>query len=88
VTDTRSWFVYILRCFDGSLYCGITPNVARRVALHNAGKACKYTAPPRRRPVKAVYVEDHYSVSSALRREAAIKKLKRRDKLALVEEGV
>jgi len=76
------WFVYILRCADGTLYTGITKDVARRTHQHNAGTASRYTRS--RRPVKLVYQEPQRSQSLALRREAAIKKLTRRQKLALI----
>ena len=77
------WKVYILRCSDGSLYTGITTDLARRVREHNSGKGAKYTRS--RRPVVPVYFEDHSNRSSASREEARIKKLSRNDKLFLVE---
>jgi predicted GIY-YIG superfamily endonuclease len=76
------WFVYIMRCADGSLYTGITKDVKRRCQQHNAGTASRYTRS--RRPVKLVYQEVNPSQSSALKREAAIKALSRRDTLALI----
>ena len=76
------WFVYILRCADGTLYTGITKDLARRTKQHNAGTASRYTRS--RRPVKLVYQEPQRSQSLALRREAAIKKLTRRKKLAMI----
>ena len=76
------WFVYILRCADGTLYTGITKDLARRTKQHNAGTASRYTRS--RRPVKLVYQEPQHSQSLALRREAAIKKLTRRQKLAMI----
>ena len=84
--DRRSsgdeWFVYILRCADGSLYTGITKDVKRRCQQHNAGTASRYTRS--RLPVKLVYRENHASQSSALKREAAIKAMTRREKLAMI----
>jgi predicted GIY-YIG superfamily endonuclease len=77
-----SWFVYILRCADGSLYTGITKDVKRRCQQHNDGTASRYTRS--RRPVRLVYHEAHPSQSSALKRESAIKAMTRRDKLALI----
>ena len=77
-----SWLCYLLRCADGSLYCGITNHLARRVAAHAAGKASKYTRS--RKPVELVYVEDCEDKSAALKRESAIKKLTRAKKLALL----
>ena len=76
------WFVYLLRCADGSLYTGIAKDVSRRCQRHNAGAASRYTRS--RLPVVVVYQEHHASRSLALRREAAIKALTRRQKLALL----
>ncbi len=75
------WFVYVLRCRDGSLYTGISTDLARRLASHNAGRGARYTRA--RRPVTIVHVEPKRSRSTALRREAAIKALARADKLRL-----
>jgi putative endonuclease len=75
------WFVYVLRCVDGTLYTGITKDLARRTKQHNDGTAARYTRG--RRPVKLVYQEPQRGQSLALKREAAIKKLTRRQKLAL-----
>jgi predicted GIY-YIG superfamily endonuclease len=82
--STSTWFVYILRCADGTLYTGITKDLDRRTKQHNAGTASRYTRS--RRPVKRVYQEPQSSQSLALRREAAIKKLTRRQKLALIRQ--
>jgi len=79
------WKVYILKCSDGSLYTGITTDLARRVREHNSGKGAKYTRS--RRPVAPVYSEDYPDRSSASREEARIKKLSRDDKLFLVESS-
>jgi putative endonuclease len=76
------WYVYVVRCVDGSLYTGISTDVAARVAAHNAGRGARYTRA--RRPVQLVHVENKRSQSTALRREAAIKALPRRSKLTLV----
>lgn len=80
-----TWFVYLLRCADGSLYTGITTDLARRCQQHNAGTASRCTRS--RRPVRLVYSEPHASRSLASKREAAIKKLSRQQKLALVREA-
>jgi predicted GIY-YIG superfamily endonuclease len=77
----ETWFVYIVRCADRTLYTGITKAVSRRCQQHNTGTASRYTRS--RRPVKLIYQEVHPSQSSALKREAAIKALSRREKLAL-----
>lgn len=79
------YYVYMLRCGDGTLYTGYTDDVARRVAVHNSGRGAKYTRS--RLPVTLVHVEEWPDRSAALRREAAIKRLCRADKLALIREG-
>ena len=79
------WFVYMLRCGDGSLYTGYTDNVARRLAVHQSGKGAKYTRS--RPPVTLAYQEELPDKSSAMRREAAIKRLTRRQKLELIEKN-
>lgn len=78
------WIVYLLRCSDGSLYTGITNDFPKRLKAHAAGKASKYTRS--RLPVKLVYSEPKRSKSAALKREAAIKKLRRAEKDSLVAE--
>ena len=76
------WFVYILRCLDGSLYTGITKDVKRRCQQHNAGTASRYTRS--RLPVKLVYQEAHHGQGAALKREAVIKAMTRKGKLAMI----
>lgn len=76
------WTVYILRCGDGSLYTGCTNNLSRRLKAHQSGKGAKYTRS--RLPVALAYREEVPDKSAALRREAAIKRLDRREKLALI----
>jgi predicted GIY-YIG superfamily endonuclease len=76
------WFVYVVRCRDGSLYTGISTDVAARVTVHNDGRGARYTRS--RRPVVLVHVERKRSRSTALRRELAIKALPRDAKLALL----
>ena len=83
--STGMWFVYILRCADGTLYTGITKDLARRTRQHNDGTASRYTR--NRRPVELVYQERQRSQSLALKREAAIKKLTRRQKLAMIGQA-
>ena len=68
-----TWFVYMLRCRDGSLYTGITTDVRRRLAAHRAGSGSRYTRS--RLPVSLVYRERRATRAAALRREAAIKRL-------------
>ena len=78
-------FVYLLRCRDGSLYCGWTSNLERRMAMHAAGRASRYTAS--RLPVELALAKPMADRSAARREEARIKRLTRRQKLALVAEG-
>ena len=75
------WFVYLLRCEDDSLYTGITNDLPRRLAQHNAGSASRYTRS--RLPVVLVYQEEQTSRSLALKREWAIKGLSRGEKMSL-----
>jgi len=79
-----SWWVYIVRCVDGTLYTGISPDVEKRIRLHNEGNGAKYTAG--RRPVTLVYSEKLTDRSVASKREVAIKKLSRTQKEALIHE--
>lgn len=78
-----SWYVYILRCRDATLYTGMTDDVDRRLEAHNAGKGAKYTRG--RGPVTVVYREQCDDKSTALKREHAIKTLTRAQKLALID---
>ena len=78
------WYVYMLRCGDGSLYTGCTTDVARRLKVHQSGKGAKYTRS--HAPVTLAYQEAAEDRSAALRREAAIKKLTRAEKEKLLEE--
>lgn len=79
-----TWYVYILRCADASLYTGITTDLRRRIEEHNAGRlvGARYTRA--RRPVEPVYVEAVETRSLAARREAELKRMSRSDKLALI----
>ncbi len=78
------YFVYMLRCGDGSLYTGIAADVEKRAAVHNSGKGAKYTRS--RLPVEVVYYEKLPDKSTALRRELEIKGMTRGDKLKLICE--
>lgn len=79
------WFVYLLKCRDGSLYCGITRDIPRRVAQHNAGKGAKYVVPARR-PVECVWKRRAVDQSQALSLEYWIKQLAAETKGRLVEK--
>ncbi len=78
-----SWFVYLLRCADGTLYAGITTDLDRRLAEHNAGTGARYTRA--RLPAELIHFESAADRAAASRREAAIKRLTRAAKLALAK---
>lgn len=80
------YWVYILRCKDGTLYTGITDDVEKRLALHQSGKGAKYTRG--RAPLVLEYKEECLNRSEALKKEAAIKKLPRSVKLLLVKNSL
>lgn len=80
-----NWYVYILRCKDDTLYCGITPDMKRRLAQHRSGKGAKYTRG--RGPLELVYCEALPSHSDALKREIAIKRLTCAQKLDLIAKN-
>ncbi|WP_025028177.1 GIY-YIG nuclease family protein [Caldalkalibacillus mannanilyticus] len=79
-------FVYIIQCKDHSLYTGYTNDIERRLHLHEIGKGAKYTRG--RGPFQLKYVEEFEDKSTALRKEAEIKKLSTIQKRRLVEKGV
>ncbi len=81
----ETWFVYILRCGDGTLYTGITNDLTRRLEKHNAGTASRYTRS--RLPVELVYQEVQISRSHALKRELAVKALSRQEKEMLIQDA-
>lgn len=83
--STATWFVYLLRCADGSLYTGISNDVLRRLQQHNAGTASRYTRT--RLPVEVVYQEPQESQSLALKRELAIKAYSRQRKESLIKQA-
>jgi putative endonuclease len=77
-----TWFVYLARCADGTLYCGIARDVAARIARHDAGTGAKYTRG--RGPLAVVLVRRCRDKGRALRLEHAVKQLTRAEKEALV----
>lgn len=77
------YHVYILKCFDGTLYTGSTNDIEKRIVAHNAGKGAKYTRG--RTPVALKYSESFETKGEALKREAEIKHLSRKDKLELTK---
>ena len=78
------FYVYILRCADGSLYCGYTNDVEKRFEKHKSGKGAKYTKA--HLPLEVVYVQEFDNKSDALKRECEIKKLTRSQKEKLVAD--
>jgi putative endonuclease len=80
--DHHDWHVYILRCGDGTLYTGVATDVPARVERHASGRGARYTRG--RGPLSLVHVERAGSKGAALRREAAIRKLGRAGKEALI----
>ena len=75
-------YTYILRCADGTLYCGWTNDLEKRLAAHNVGTGAKYTRS--RRPVELIYYEEFATKREAMSREARIKRMSRQEKLSLI----
>jgi len=80
-----AYFCYIVECADGTYYTGLSTDPERRVNQHNRGRGARYTRA--RRPVRLVYIEAQPDHASALRRERAIKTLKRDSKARLIREA-
>ena len=80
-----SYFTYILECADGTLYTGYTDNLEKRLAAHNAGEGAKYTRS--RRPCRLAYAEEFAGKGEAMSREWHIKRLRRKEKLLLLEKA-
>lgn len=80
------YYVYIIRCGDGSLYTGYTKDLDSRMKLHADGKGARYTK--MHKPKKLVHVEEFSSRSEAMKREKKVKKLSHREKLQLVNSKV
>jgi putative endonuclease len=79
---SENWFLYILKCSDGSFYTGITKDIERRLKMHNDGKASKYTRT--RRPVELSYQENCGTRAQALVRECKIKSFSKERKMKLI----
>ncbi len=84
-SKANRWYVYILRCSDGTLYTGIANNLDKRLRAHNDGSGARYTRS--RRPVELVYRETAESRSAATVREAAIKRMSRKKKLEMIRDA-
>lgn len=80
----KNWTVYMLECADGTLYTGITDDLERRLRAHNEGRGAKYTRG--RGPLKLRYLESVPDKSTALKREHALKQLRRSEKMAIIQE--
>lgn len=86
MTMEKQWILYILECGDGSLYTGITDDLARRLSAHRSGKGAKYTRG--RGPLTLRYTEVCANHSAALRREFEVKGLPRQRKLQICDTNV
>lgn len=84
---SSNWYFYVVKCFDGALYAGIAIDVDSRVKQHNRGRGAKCLRSHRKMPVRLVYCERHPDKSSALKREAAFKRLTRTEKLKIIRIG-
>lgn len=87
IKSSSLWYLYVVRCTNGHLYTGVTTDVARRFSEHQSGgiKSAKYLRG--KGPLTLMYQEQVGSHGDALRREIAVKKLSRAQKLALIESG-
>lgn len=85
MSNKSAWHVYLLRCSDDSLYCGCTNNLDRRVRTHNRGKGAKYTRS--RLPAELVWSEGGHDASSAMKREAEIKRLTHKQKEGMIRHA-
>ena len=83
-----SWFVYLAKGKDKSLYTGITTNIKRREKEHNFDNKLGAKSLRAKRPIKIVYFESYYSLSSARKRENAIKNWNRKSKIKLMKKGL
>jgi len=81
--EEKPWYVYIIKCKDGSLYTGITTNIERRLSEHGTKKGAKYTR--NKGPFEILYTSKYNNRSEATKEECRIKKLKRIDKISLIE---
>jgi len=82
-TAKDPWYLYILKCIDGSFYTGVTKDLDRRIKMHNNGTASRYTRS--RRPVHLIYQEQCIGRAMALTRECAVKSLPKKKKMDLVK---
>jgi putative endonuclease len=76
------YYLYILKCSDGTLYTGVTNNLENRMKVHNSGKGSKYVRT--RLPFEVVYTEEHEDKVSAMKREYVVKQMNRSEKVKLI----
>ena len=81
--NNKNWLVYLIRCSDNSLYCGVTNNFKNRLIEHNSGKGAKYTRS--RRPVELIAVSPEMTKSEALKLEYRIKQLPADKKISILK---
>jgi putative endonuclease len=86
IEATKMWYLYILKCCDGSLYTGITSDMRRRMKSHNDGNGGRYTRC--RLPVSLIYSEPYTTKSDALKRELQLKGWTKKKKLALIHQDL
>ena len=83
--QAKLYYFYVLRCADSTLYCGQTNDINRRVLEHNSSKkGAKYTKS--RRPVELIYVEEHPTIQTVLKRELEVKRYSKSKKEKLVSQ--
>ena len=85
MAEKEIYYIYILRCRDGSLYTGWTNDMAKRIEAHNKGQGAKYTKG--RGPMELIYHEEYSNKSEALKREYAIKRFSKAQKLELIQKS-
>ena len=85
IEEAERWKVYLIKCADNTLYCGIAKDVASRIEKHNMGKGAKYTRS--RLPVKLAAISDELSKSEALKLEHYVKKQSAEDKIRVLKES-
>lgn len=85
IPTDNSYYVYLLKCEDGSLYCGWTTNLIQRFKAHQSGKGAKYTKA--HKPLEIYYYESYADSTSAKKREYEIKQMSHHEKMALKKEN-
>jgi putative endonuclease len=88
MSSNPTWFVYIVKCSDGSFYTGISNNLEHRLRQHNGEIVGGAFYTRNKRPVKLIYTEEYGTHLEAARREVEIKKMTRAEKVIIVEKGI